>query len=189
MVERFNRTLKGRMYRYFTAANTLKYVDILPDLVAGYNADRHRSIGMAPRDVTVANEGQVWYQLYGRRWTRPTPRRSRLQPGDRVRLSKRARLFKKGYLPQWTEEVFVVRRVVPGVPITYKLEEMDGTPLEGTFYVEDLQKVTVDDDTLWRIDKVLKRRGKQALVRWKGWPAKYDSWIPTSDLKAWKSST
>ena len=62
-------------------------------------------------------------------------------------------------------------------------------PCKGTFYVEDLQKVTVDDDTLWRIDKVLKRRGKQVLVRWKGWLAKYDSWIPTSDLKAWKSST
>ena len=40
----------------------------------------------------------------------------------------------------------------------------------------------------WRIDKVLKRRGKQALVRWKGWLAKYDSWIPSSHLKAWKSS-
>lgn len=62
---------------------------------------------------------------------------------------------------------------------TYKVEEMDGTPLRGTFYREDLQKVTVNDETLWRVEKVLKRKRGAVLVRWKGWPAKYDSWIPT----------
>ena len=67
IVERFNRTLKGRMYRYFTAANTLKYSDVLLDLVNQYNADRHRSIGMAPKDVTLKNERQVWQTLYGKR--------------------------------------------------------------------------------------------------------------------------
>ena len=57
----------------------------------------------------------------------------------------------------------------------YKVKEFDGTPVKGTFYTEDLQKVTVDDDMLWRVEKVLKRRRRQMLVRWKGWPAKYDS--------------
>ena len=61
--------------------------------------------------------------------------------------------------------------------LMYKVEEFDGTPVKGTFYTEDLQKVTVDDDMLWRIEKVLKRRRGQMLVRWKGWPSKYDSWI------------
>ena len=62
----------------------------------------------------------------------------------------------------------------------YKVEEFDGTPVKGTFYAEDLQKVTVDDNMLWRVEKVLKRRRGQMLVRWKGWPAKYDSWIKAS---------
>ena len=62
----------------------------------------------------------------------------------------------------------------------YKVEEFDGMPVKGTCYMEDLQKVTVDDDMLWRVEKVLKRRRGQMLVRRKGWPAKYDSWIKAS---------
>ena len=59
IVELFNRTLKSRLYRYFTAANTTQYLDILPSLVQRYNDDVHRSIGMAPKDVTVKNEAEV----------------------------------------------------------------------------------------------------------------------------------
>ena len=65
IVERFNRTLKSRLYRYFTAANTTQYLDILPSLVQRYNEDVHRSIGMVPKDVTVKNEAEVWQRLYG----------------------------------------------------------------------------------------------------------------------------
>ena len=54
--------------------------------------------------------------------------------------------------------------------------------MQGTFYEPELQRVTVDDDTLWRIEKVLKRRGDQWYVQWKGWPRKYDSWIRRQDL-------
>ena len=67
VVERFNRTLKERLYRYFTIANTLRFDDVLPELVQGYNATRHRSIGMAPQDVTWENEEAVWKRLYDKR--------------------------------------------------------------------------------------------------------------------------
>ena len=178
LVERFHRTLKGRMYRYFTAANTLKYIDILQDLVDGYNESYHRSIGMAPQDVQANNELQVWKKLYPRK-----PAGSiKFQVGDRVRLSQAVRPFKKGYLPQWTEEVFEVTRVTSGSPVTYKVQELDGTPVTGTFYAQELQRVHVDDDTVWRIEKVLKRRGDQLYVQWKGWPSKYNSWIHRRDL-------
>ena len=70
VVERFNRTLKERMYRYFTAHNTYRYVDALPHLVQGYNTSKHRSSGMAPPDVTQAEERQVWQRLYGKRLAR-----------------------------------------------------------------------------------------------------------------------
>ena len=178
IVERFNRTLKSRLYWYFTAANTTQYLDILPSLVQRYNEDVHRSIGMAPKDVTVKNEAEVWQRLYGQ--VTKTRRRGRLKVGDRVRLSERVKTFKKGYLPQWTEEVFRIQRVIQGPVLMYKVEEFDGMPVKGTFYAEDLQKVTVDGDMLWRVEKVLKRRRGQMLVRWKGWPAKYDSWIKAS---------
>ena len=64
VVERFNRTLKERLYRYFTAANTLRFDNELPQLVQGYNATPHWSIGMAPQDVTWDNEEAVWKRLY-----------------------------------------------------------------------------------------------------------------------------
>ena len=59
MVERFNRTLKSRMYRYFTSANTYKYLNVLQALVRGYNESFHRSIGMKPSEVTLKNASDV----------------------------------------------------------------------------------------------------------------------------------
>ena len=186
VVERFNRTLKGRMYRYFTAANTFKYVDVVQALVDEYNASFHRSIGMAPRDVHPSNEVKVWHTLYKPYLEKKdkSKKKEAFKVGDRVRISQARRPFKKGYLPQWTEEVFEVTDVVHDSlgPVTYKLKELDGTAIGGTFYTQELQKVHVDDDTVWRIEKVLKRRGNQLYVQWKGWPKKYNSWINKSDV-------
>ena len=96
-----------------------------------------------------------------------------------MRLNKKHHPFKKGYLPGWTEEVFIVSYVRDGPMAAYKVSEWDGTPIEGTFYPQDLQKVDVTDDSLFRVEKILKRQKGQVLVRWKGWPSKYDSWIPS----------
>lgn len=105
-----------------------------------------------------------------------------LRRGDRVRLAQKLRPFRKVYLTGWTEEVFIVARVLPGPVVTYKITEYDGTPLRGRFYGEELQKVHVDDASLFRIERVLRRRGRRLYVRWKGWPPKYDSWIDRDDL-------
>ena len=111
--------------------------------------------------------------------SRPRPK---LKVGDRVRLSSKHRPFKKGYLPGGAEEVFVVQQVVPGPVVTYKLKDWDGTPLEGSFS-EDVQKVTVPDRALLRVEKILRQRGRTMKVHWLGWPSKYDSWVPRSALK------
>ena len=78
--------------------------------------------------------------------------------------------------------MFVVARVVRGMVPTYKIQEWDGTPLEGTFYAEDLQKVRVSNDDLFRVEKIVKRKGDKVLVRWKGWPQKYDTWVEKGAL-------
>ena len=182
VVERFNRTLKTRMYRYLTSANTLRYEDVLPSLVRGYNATKHGSIGLPPQDVTLKNERRVWQRLYGRRLT-PLQKQPRFRVGDRVRLNKNHRTFEKGYLPGLTKEVITVDRVIRGPIHTYKIRELDDTPLQGTFYEQDLQKVYVDDDAVFRVEKVLKQQKGQALVKWKGWPDKDNSWVASKDLK------
>ena len=132
LVERFNRTLKERLYRYFTAANTFQFVDELPGLVEGYNATRHRAIGMAPQDVTWNNEEAVWKRLYSK-WLKQKPVRPKSQVGDRMRLNKVHRTFEKGYLPSWIEEVFLVHRVIPGPIPTYKIHEWDEPPCKAPF--------------------------------------------------------
>ena len=92
---------------------------------------------MAPKDVTVKNEAEVWQRLYGQ--VTKTRRRGRLKVGDKVRLSERVKTFEKGYFLQYTEKVFRIQRVIQGPVLMYKVEEFDGTPVKGTFCTEDLQ--------------------------------------------------
>ena len=143
---------------------------------------------MTPQQVTEKTVPEVWARLYGKRLKQKTPP-PKCQVGDRVRLNKKHRPFQKGYLPGWTEEVFVVTHVRRHPIVTYRLSEWDGTPIKGTFYEPDVQKVQVSDDSLFRVEKVLKRKGRNVLVRWKGWPPKYDSWIPAYGAKKTNNTT
>ena len=153
VVERWHRTLKQRMYRYFTAHKTLPYVDVLQLLIHTYNQSYHRSIGRAPHQVTEKTVPEVWDRLYGQRLDQKTPP-PKCKVGDRLRLNKKHRPLKKGYLPGWTEEFFVVTHVRRHPVVTYRLSEWDGAPIKGTFYEPDVQKVQVSDDSLFRVEKV-----------------------------------
>ena len=153
VVERFNRTLKTRMWKYFTAKNTRVYIDILQDIVHAYNNSYHRSIGQAPSSVSLLNVGQVRRKLYGKSWTKPM-RKFKFKLGDQVRISKSRRTFKKGYLPTWTQEIFTVTKIIPRVPPVYQLRDYADDEIEGVFYAEELQKVQKSDD-IYKIEKIL----------------------------------
>ena len=188
IVERFNRTLKNRMWRYFTFQNGRRYVEILPALVEGYNKAYHRSIGTAPERVTQINAQDIWHRLYGKDFVKRSTRvRFKFKVGDKVRISKKKGTFEKGYLPNWTEEVFSIAQRLRRIPPVYRLREYDGTMLDGTFYERELQRVQQSEADLFLIEKILKTRGKgkdeEYLVRWSGWPSKYDQWIRASSLK------
>ena len=177
VVERWNRTLKTNMYCYFTAHNTLKYIDVLPALVKAYNHSYHRSIQEKPVNVNESNAAEIWYRLYDTKKDNKV-KKPQCKVGDKVRLNEKFHPFKKGYLPGWTKEVFLVKEIYTTKPVvTYKLTEWDGSPIKGKFYEPDLQKVNVTDESLFSIDQVLKRKGKQVFVSWKGWRKKYNSWV------------
>lgn len=69
-----------------------------------------------------------------------------------------------------------------GIPF-YTLKDVEGDVINGTFYESELSRVVVTDDTTYRIEKVFKRRKNDALVKWSGWPNKFNNWIPKSDLQ------
>ena len=107
IVERFNRTLKTCMWKYFTKHQTLRYVDVLQDLVESYNRNYHRSIGTTPLQANETNQEDVWQRLYGNESgssVKPT-----LNIGDHVLISKVKRHFEKGYLPNWSDEIFTIK--------------------------------------------------------------------------------
>jgi hypothetical protein len=103
-----------------------------------------------------------------------------------VRLSKAQRTFKKGYLPNWTEELFTVVKCIETIPPVYLVKDDHGEILEGTVYAEELQKGIKTDD-VYKIETILKKRKKgrkvQYLVKWLGYPESFNSWIFKQDLQ------
>ena len=178
VVERFNRTLKEKMFRYFTYKNTRRYLDALDDLVHSYNNTHHRSIGMAPFEVNKDNENVVRARLY------PLKLKSfkwKYAVDDRVRIAMQRQPFRKGYLGQWSEEIFEIAARLPTSPVTYELRDLAGEPIKGRFYEPEIQKVLKSDVERYDIERIIKTRkrdGKiQYLVSWKGYPSKFDSWV------------
>ena len=181
--ERWNRTMKTKMWKRFTAQNSTEYIDMLPGLVEEYNNTKHRSIGMTPVEASKKkNEGSVFLKLYGDMRTKGV--RAKFKVGDRVRISKYKRsVFDKGYTPNWTEEIFVVDTVVYTDPITYKLKDLSGEEIQGSFYEQELLKTEQPLTGPFRIEKIIRSRrdtrsGKMKfLVKWSGYPEKFNSWV------------
>lgn len=246
IAERFNRTLKGKIYKFLDSnPSNNRYVDVLQDLVDSYNNTVHASIKMKPAEVTVEREGLALWNLYHRYWTdekdgaalrvknhknkKPTTttaapdaeegsafrgkRRRRLpknfayngptdfklsvkrnlegalSAGDPVRIAGKNHPFFKQYKGNWTEEIFVISRRLQRFPhFVYQVTEIDGTPIKGIFYREELQKVRTPPKSqdFWQIEEILETRKKKSgrlehLVKWFGYSPKYNSWVDDSD--------
>ncbi len=138
-VERFNRILKTRLWKYFTARKTKKYVDVLQKLIDAINERYSRTIKMRPSQVTFQNEKEIWHRLYGS--TTPKPIKFKFKVNDRVRIAAKRGIFFKGYLPRFTTEVYVVTQCLARDPPVYRLKQ-EGTDqeIEGIFYTEELVK-------------------------------------------------
>ena len=140
VIERFNRTIKDKMWRYFTKNKTLKFVTILTDLINSYNNTFHRSIKMKPTEVTKFNEKIVFENLYGDSNDMPLVD-IKFKKNDLVRISKYKTIFEKGYTPNWTKEIFKIYKIRWRVPIVYELIDFNNELIEGIFYEQELQKV------------------------------------------------
>ena len=109
VAERWNRMMKEKMFKYFTANNTNKYIDLLDEFVEICNNTTHSSIKMTPVEASKKeNEVRVYRNLYPDLTRRSV--RAKVTTGDEVRILKKKGLFEKGFTPNWTEEVFTVSK-------------------------------------------------------------------------------
>ena len=99
--------------------------------------------------------------------------------GDHVRIAKYKNIFAKGYTPNWSEEVFVIKEIKNTVPRTYAINDLNSDEVIGTFYENELQKTNQQE---FRIEKVMKKKGDELYAKWKGYDNSFNSWIDKKDL-------
>jgi hypothetical protein len=205
VVERFNRTLKTRIYKHFTAWNTRRYLNVLQDIVYSYNHSQHRTIGRRPVDVVTQDDGNaVWRRVYydskeaqlRRADAYPSNTDNITNVGDHARLSRWKGNFEKGYMPNWSREYYRVtaanepRRGGMPRPV-YKLKDTQNEDIEGVCYPEELQYVPDTASHVLEIEHILRKRrapdgNTETLVKFKGWPDKFNRWITDAELQQYQ---
>lgn len=175
--ERFNRTLKSKMWKAFSLQGNYKWLNILPELIKLYNNTIHRTINVKPKDVTLQNEAEIM-RRFATRIVLPI-KKPKFKVNDKVRISKAKHVFEKSYTPNWSTEIFTIYKVCKTTPVTYHLKDYQNEIVAGGFYEQELLKVKYPD--IYLIEKVLKKRGDNLYVKWLGFDNTHNSWINKSD--------
>ena len=183
--ERVIQTLKKKIYTYLYYHKTCKYIDVLQELVQGYNESYHSRIKKAPITINKENELQVWTEQY-------LPKKSdkiqkvkfKFSPGDMVQISGARSPFSRGFEQTYTEELFKVRQRFATVPATYMLEDLNKVQVAGLFYEPEMALVKgKGKDSEILVEKILverTRKGhKQVLIKLKGYPGSFNLWVAT----------
>ena len=147
------------------------YIDKLDDIVDEYNNTYHTTIKMKPIDVKDNT-----YINADKEINNKDPK---FKVGDRVRISKYKNIFAKGYMPNWSEEIFVINKVKNTIPRTYVINDLNDEEITRTFYEKELQKTNQEE---FRIEKVIRRKGDKLYVKWKGYHNSFNSWIDKASL-------
>ena len=171
VVERFITTLKGKIYKYMTSISKNVYIDKFDDIVDEYNNTYQTTIKMKPIDVKDNT-----YINADKEINNKDPK---FKVGDHVRISKYKNIFAKGYIPNWSEEIFVIKKVKNTVPWTYVINDLNDEEIIGTFYEKELQKTNQEK---FRIEKVIRRKGDKLYVKWKRYDNSFNSWIDKATL-------
>lgn len=140
--EKYQLTLKRTLFKAFTHRQSYNYVDgLLDDIVHAYNNTYHRSIKMAPNEVTEERVLECYRNLYGMPFLEK-PVKPRLRVGATVRITREMGPFEKSVYGGWSEELYEVTQVVPHTIPVYRLKLLtSGEPITGTFYAYEVQEV------------------------------------------------
>lgn len=194
--ERVIQTLRVRIGRAMKARHTFNWTDALQDITIGYNESKHRMINCTPLEAMCLKErALLWHWQYLRNDAATETGNSApfaLDVGDRVRLSYLPKTFRdRAYDEKWGSEIFTItrRKMSQGFQ-KYYLKDMQNEPVLGSFYKEELVKTDERDDGQYQIEAILgerytgrgRNRKLEYKIKWRGWPKKYNSWIPAEDV-------
>ena len=200
------KNIKSRLFKYFMHKGNKRWIDVLEQFTDSYNRTYHSSIRRAPITVNATTRDEVWAtqnilpvldEIERKKkkigFSKKKMSKHRLRPfkykiGDHVRISHLRKTFERGYDQKFSGEIFKVtqRSRRDRIPI-YKISDYSGEPIVGTFYEPELQKVTLDENASFKIEKVLKtrkRKGKKEyFVKWLYYPKKFNSWVTEDELQ------
>lgn len=173
VVERFNRTLKSKLFKYMTSRGTKRWLDVLPQILDVYNRTVHRTTRMRPVDVRTDNkhdQSRVFLNTYGYGSLRELllARRygaSKFKAGTKVRAIKLRSKFQKGYVPAWTETIYTIKKVIRrGRDHVYELVDDNNRPKRKKYYAQELQAASQRDTMPYKVLKSRVRSGNRQLL-------------------------
>lgn len=177
IAERFIRTLKSKLFKSFSLKGNYKWMDgTLEGAITEYNNTYHRTIKRTPNEVNNNNKDELILQYAQKSGIS----KRTLHVNDFVRISKLKGCFEKGYTPNWSTELFKIRKVQKTIPVTYLIEDMKKNPILGSFYKEELQRTRHPE--IYLVEKVIKKKGSKVLVKWLGLPCSENSWISKNNV-------
>ena len=162
--ERFDRTLKNKICEYMISISKNVYIDKLGDIVNKYNNTYHSTIKMKPVDVKS--------NTYIDSSKETNDKNPKFKIDDNARISKCKNIFSKGYTPNCSEEVFMIKKVKNTVLWIYIISDLNGEEIVGTFYDNELEKTSQKE---FRIENVLERKDNKLYVKWKGCDDSFNS--------------
>ena len=171
IAERFIRTLKNKIYKYMTSLSKNVYIGTLDDIVKEYNNTYHKSIKM--KTVDVKDNIYIGFKK------EVNDKNPKFKVGDQVRISKYKNIFAKRYMPNWSEQIFIIKEIKNTVPWTYVINYLNGEEIIGTYYENELQKTNQKES---RIEIVLKKKDDKLYVKWKGYDHSFNNWIDKKDI-------
>lgn len=180
-IERFNRTLKGRMWKEFSMQGNYNWIKILDKLTKTYNETVHRTIKMAPKDVNDRRiERKLLNTVYRSNNNFVDKPNNKFNVGTLVRISKYRGIFSKGYNTKWSNEVYKIYTVNNTQPVTYNLVDLNNEPILGAFYEPELQKTLCPD--VYLVEKILKedKKNKRLYVKYIGFEK--PEWVAKSNI-------
>lgn len=187
-VERFNRTIKSKMWKYFTHKGTRKWIDVLDDIVESYNNTIHSRINLRPVDVNDSNAYRAFQNAYGfatmRDYLKTSKKYSKFNIGDDVRIALKLNIFDKKFYPLWSDAVYKVKDIIKSFPKPYYRLQLENQEIDKRFYPEELQKVFVKE---YRVEKIIKERTKNGkkeyFIKWLGYPDSFNTWEPEENIR------